>query len=72
MKAQLVQQVCAKCGNGQQEAGEMRVAGGMWSKFFNVQGKRFSTLTCTQCGYTELYKKSTRTIENVADVLTGF
>jgi hypothetical protein len=31
--------VCPKCGHNEFEAGEIRVAGGFWSRIFDVQGK---------------------------------
>jgi predicted nucleic-acid-binding Zn-ribbon protein len=62
---------CPKCSNTQYEIGEIRVAGGFWSKIFDVQGRRFSSVTCTQCKYTEFYKTDTRTLENIFDFITN-
>ena len=62
---------CAKCGNSQYEVGEFRAAGGFWSKVFDVQSKRFSTVTCTQCQYTEIYRTSSSMLGNVFDLFTG-
>ena len=31
--------VCPKCGHNEFETGEIRVAGGFWSRIFDVQGK---------------------------------
>ena len=61
---------CAKCGHHRAETGELRAAGGFWSKVFDVQGRRFSTLTCTRCRYTELYAGSTSVAGNVFDFVT--
>ena len=59
---------CPKCSNTICEIGEMRVAGGFWSKIFNIQAKRFTTVTCSQCNYTELYRGgSAGAGENVLD-----
>ena len=58
---------CPKCSNTQCEMGELRAAGGFWTKFFNIQNKRFKSLSCTQCQYTELYKATTNAAENVLD-----
>ena len=63
---------CIKCGNSQCEVGEFRAAGGFWSKLFDIQGRRFKTVSCTQCGYTEVYSGAkSKGIENVADFLAG-
>ncbi len=58
---------CAKCKNSACETGEIRAAGGFWTKLFNIQSQRFSTFTCNQCGFTEVYKRKTKTGENVLD-----
>ncbi|MBN1212591.1 MAG: GTP-binding protein, partial [candidate division Zixibacteria bacterium] len=31
---------CPKCGNNTYELGEIRAAGGFWSKIFDVQGRK--------------------------------
>lgn len=62
---------CAKCGNTHYETGEIRVAGGFWSKIFDVQGSRFTAVTCTHCKYTDFYKGGSKTLENVFDFMTG-
>ncbi len=62
---------CPKCGNTQYEVDEMRATGGMFSKIFDVQNKKFTTVTCTKCKYTELYKTASSTLGNVFDFFTG-
>jgi len=62
---------CTKCSNTTYETGEMHVAGGFWSKIFDVQGKRFKTISCSNCGYTEIYKNTTSTGGNVLDFFTN-
>lgn len=49
----------------------MRATGGMLAKIFDVQNKRFTTLTCTQCRYTEFYKASSSQLGNIFDFLTN-
>jgi predicted nucleic-acid-binding Zn-ribbon protein len=61
---------CPKCQNSENEIGEIRAAGGIWSKIFDIQNKKFHTVSCKNCGYTEMYKKGTKTAENVIDFLT--
>lgn len=46
-------------------------AGGDFAKLFNVQNKKFVTISCRQCGYTELYRAQTGTGMNVLDFLVG-
>ena len=63
--------VCLKCGNKQFEQDEMRATGGAFAKIFDVQNKKFTVISCTQCGYSELYKRSTSTFGNVIDFFTN-
>jgi len=58
---------CPKCSNTKSEIGEIRTAGGFWTKIFNIQNKRFKSITCTQCKYTELYKGVTNKAGNILD-----
>ena len=63
---------CVKCQNRNYDSGEMRVAGGFWSKIFNVQGRKFITISCQKCGHTEFYnQKGATTAENILDLFTG-
>ena len=62
---------CPKCGNMQYELDEIRTTGGALSKIFDVQNKKFTTVTCTQCQYTEFYKGDTSTLGNIFDFLTN-
>ncbi len=63
--------VCPKCGNKSFETDEIRTTGGRFSKIFDVQNKKFTAVTCTQCKYTELYKGTTSGIGNVLDFFTS-
>ena len=45
-----------KCGNEEYKKDQLQATGGNFSKVFNVQNKKFTTISCTKCGYTELYK----------------
>ncbi|WDF82495.1 zinc ribbon domain-containing protein [Lacticaseibacillus pabuli] len=63
------QYVCPKCGNTSYESDQFQATGGTFTKLMNVQNKRFVTISCTQCGYTELYKAKTSTGMNVLDFL---
>ena len=61
---------CPKCTNRECDVAEMRGAGGFWSKIFDVQGQRYSTVTCTRCKYTEFYKAPTNMLGNIFDFFT--
>jgi len=63
--------VCPKCGNRQYEVDEMRATGGAFSKIFDVQNKKFSTVTCTRCAYTEFYKAKSSSLGNIFDFFTN-
>ncbi len=63
------QYVCPKCGNKQYESDQFQATGGNFAKLFDVQNKKFITLSCTQCGYTELYRAQTSTGMNILDFL---
>ena len=45
---------CVKCGSVECETGEFRAMGGNLAKFFDVQNKKFSTVSCRRCGSTEI------------------
>ena len=62
---------CPKCRNRNFEQDEMRATGGAFSKIFDVQNKKFTTITCTKCKYTEFYKGSTSTLGNILDFFTN-
>ena len=49
--------ICPKCGNTSFENDQFQATGGNFAKIFDVQNKKFITVSCTRCGYTELYKE---------------
>jgi len=63
--------ICSKCGNKTYEIDEIRTTGGPLAKIFDVQNKKFTIVSCTKCGYTELYKRTTSTFGNVIDFFTN-
>lgn len=62
---------CLKCGNLECETDQFRAVGGGFAKIFDVQNKKFYTVTCTQCGFTEIYKGDTSTLGNIFDFFTN-
>ncbi len=62
---------CPKCGNKEFESDVIRTTGGRFAKIFDVQNKKFTTVTCTRCKYTEMYKGETSTLGNIFDFFTN-
>ena len=62
---------CPKCEHIEFNVGEIRVAGGFWSKIFDVQASRYSALTCDRCSYTEFYRTRSSTLGSVFDFMTS-
>lgn len=60
---------CIKCRNTEYEKDRFHAAGGNFAKVFDVQNKKFITITCKNCGYTELYKQPTSAGMNIFDFL---
>lgn len=65
------QYCCDKCGHLHYEADQIQTTGGNFSKLFDIQNKKFVTISCKQCGYTELYKGQSSDGLNVLDFLIG-
>ena len=63
--------VCPKCENNGYEVDEFCATGSGISKLFDVQNRRFTTITCTKGKYTEMYKGTTIDLENIFDFLIG-
>lgn len=61
---------CPKCGNTTCETGQMRATGGFWSKVFDVQRRKFTTVTCARCRYTELFAAESNTLSDIFDFFT--
>lgn len=65
------QYVCPKCGCTSYESDQFQATGGNFAKLFDVQNKRFITVTCSNCGSTELYKKPEDSTMDIIDFLIG-
>jgi predicted nucleic-acid-binding Zn-ribbon protein len=61
---------CPKCSGRQFNTDQFRATGGILAKIFDVQNKRFSTVSCGRCGYTEIYKADQSTLGSVFDFFT--
>jgi predicted nucleic-acid-binding Zn-ribbon protein len=63
---------CPKCGNRKADVDEIRTTGSGFTKYFNIQNRRFTVVSCTHCGYSELYKTGRAGgASNVFDFLTN-
>ena len=63
---------CIKCSGTSYKAGEIRTTGSGISRFLNLQNQKFATLSCTGCGYTELYRlDASGAIGNIFDILSN-
>lgn len=62
---------CPKCDNDEFDTDRMAATGGGLSKIFDVQNKKFSTVSCTRCGFTELYRAGVGKMENILDLFTS-
>ncbi len=61
---------CEKCQHTKFKTGQLRAAGGFFSKLFDVQSRKFTTVSCSNCGYTEIYKGDTSVVGNIFDFFT--
>ena len=52
------------------KVGELRATGGFFSKIFDIQNQKYTSVTCKRCTYTEFYKTKTSGISNVFDFFT--
>jgi len=59
--------ICPKCNYRLYDIDEFRATGGIWTKIFNIQTKRFTTITCKRCFYTEIYRMKSSKFGNVMD-----
>ncbi len=65
------QYICPKCGGQHYESDQFQATGGNFAKIFDVQNKKFITISCTQCGFTELYRANNSSGWDVLDFLMG-
>lgn len=58
---------CPKCNSMKYEEDRVTMTGTGFSRFLNVQNRKFLTVTCMNCKYTELFKGEMKAWENVLD-----
>lgn len=61
---------CAKCKSTQYEVGEMHAAGSILGKIFDVEGRKFATVTCRRCRYTEFFKVESGLLGSIFDLFS--
>ncbi|MEG0295091.1 MAG: zinc ribbon domain-containing protein [Clostridium sp.] len=65
------QYVCPKCQCMTYSSDQFQATGSNFAKMFDIQNKKFITVSCTKCGFTELYKSTTSDGSNILDFLIG-
>jgi len=69
LEKQKVKFVCEKCKGSSYRLGEVRSCGSLMAKIFNVQNRRFITITCTTCGHTQFFESTQSALANILDIL---
>lgn len=65
------QYVCDKCGNTSYIHDQFQATGGNFAKIFDIQNKKYITISCTSCGFTELYRGEKTDGWDILDFLIG-
>ncbi|HSG70838.1 MAG TPA: zinc ribbon domain-containing protein [Planctomycetaceae bacterium] len=62
---------CTKCGHDAFDTDIFQATGGTLAKLFDIQNKKFTTVTCQRCTFTEIYKTDSSNLDNVLDYFVG-
>jgi hypothetical protein len=67
---------CAKCGNTDCYTKELAMTGTGLSKMFDIQNNYYMFVSCTHCGFTEVYNSNVLKghrgqLSNILDLLFG-
>jgi predicted nucleic-acid-binding Zn-ribbon protein len=62
---------CVKCGHTEAQTKEIATTGTGLSRYLDVQHNHFTVVYCTNCGYSELYNKSSSRGSNIIDLFFG-
>lgn len=65
------QYTCQKCGHTHYIHDQFQATGGNFAKIFDIQNKKYVTISCSACGFTELYRQETDEGWNILDFLIG-
>ena len=60
---------CLKCESTEYSEDTVTMTGKTWSRFMNIQNRKFLAVTCSKCNYTEFYKGVSKGWESVIDFL---
>ena len=60
---------CHKCESTEYYEDTVTMTGKTWSRFMNIQNRKFLAVTCSKCNYTEFYKGVSKGWESVIDFL---
>ena len=60
--------VCPKCGSEFYAEDMVQRTGGNLSRYLDVHTKRFNTVTCADCGYTEIYNMDSSLCMDLIDL----
>ena len=62
---------CPKCHSHDFDTDQFRATGGFLAKVFDLQNKRFTTVTCERCKFTEIYRADQSMLGNIFDLFTS-
>lgn len=63
---------CSKCNHYEYEKDQFAATSGkLLSRIFDFQNRKFTTVTCKKCQFTEIYKTTPGKLESVFDLLSG-
>jgi predicted nucleic-acid-binding Zn-ribbon protein len=66
-----IKYTCPKCGGKVCTTGEIRTTGSLLTRLFDIQNRRFSSVTCNHCKYTEFYNMPSKRLTDVLDFITS-
>lgn len=62
---------CPKCGHDDATTDSIATSGSGLTKFFDVQNRQFTVVSCTNCGYSELYRDAGSRGDDIVDFFLG-
>lgn len=60
---------CSKCGCTSFDTAQIRASGGALAAVFDVSNKKFTTVTCKQCSFTELYRAPISGLQKIFEII---
>eukprot|EP00700_Malawimonas_jakobiformis_P002060 EC723130.1.p1 GENE.EC723130.1~~EC723130.1.p1 ORF type:complete len:146 (+),score=1.00 EC723130.1:109-546(+) len=60
---------CKRCNSAAYTVSETREVRGLITKILNLQTRRFLTVTCDACGFTEFFERYQNPLSNMADLV---